>query len=143
VFGSVGFQISLLILLPFGEIIHLPLTFDNLSFQFLLECLVASTCLALDMWKVAVVTDVMCAYTVLCMCTDTELGSCAASKLPFAIDIPGSCGYHTQMVDGVMRVYASQSSVDNDTPLDYQFPDLMQFLVDQNLLFCLIADGPL
>ena len=74
---------------------------------------------------------------------DTDFGSCAPNKSPFAVDIPGSCGYHTRMVDGVMRVYTSQSSLDNDTPLNYQYPDLIQFLADQNLLFCLIADGPL
>ena len=74
---------------------------------------------------------------------ETDVGSSAPHKSPFAIDIPGSCGYYTRMIDGVMRVYASQSSLDNDTPLNYQYPDLMQFLIDQNLLFCLIADGPL
>lgn len=74
---------------------------------------------------------------------DTDAGSSAPNKLPFDVDIPGSCGYIAQMIDGVMRVYSGQSSLDNDTPLNYQYPDLMQFLADQNLLFCLIADGPL
>jgi len=75
--------------------------------------------------------------------TDTEVGSSVSNQAPFAVDIPGSCGYVTRMTDGVMQVYASQSSLDNDSPLSYHYPDLMQFLADQNLLFCLIADGPL
>ena len=74
---------------------------------------------------------------------DTDVASGAPYKLPFEVDIPGSCGYVTRMIDGVMRVYPSQSSVDNDAPVNYPYPDLMQFLADQNLLFCLIADGPL
>lgn len=89
----------------------------------------------------------------LCMChglllfiarmIDTDVDSGAPNKLPFAVDIPGSCGYVMRMIDGVMRVYASQASLDNDVPVNYTYPDLMQFLTDQNLLFCLIADGPL
>ena len=74
---------------------------------------------------------------------DTDVDSGAPNKLPFAVDIPGSCGYVMRMIDGVMRVYASQASLDNDVPVNYTYPDLMQFLADQNLLFCLIADGPL
>ena len=74
---------------------------------------------------------------------DMDVGSDALNRQPFAVDIPGSCGYVTRMTDGVMRVYATQSSLDNDSPLNYPYPDLMQFLADQNLLFCLIADGPL
>ena len=78
------------------------------------------------------------------MCAvDTDMGSTIPSRRPFEIDIPGSCGYVTRMIDGVMRVYSCQSSLDNDSPLNYQYPDLIQFLADQNLLFCLIADGPL
>jgi len=74
---------------------------------------------------------------------DTDVGSNASNQQPFATDIPSSCGYVTRMTDGVMRVYASQSLLDNDSPLNYPYPDLIQFLADQNLLFCLIADGPL
>jgi len=75
--------------------------------------------------------------------TDTDMGSDAPNKLPFQVDIPGSCGYIARMTDGVMRIYTSQMSLDNDVPVNYPCPDLMQFLADQNLLFCLIADGPL
>ena len=85
--------------------------------------------------------DVYVAF-VLCV-IDTDVGLNESNKSPFAIDIPDSCGYVMRMVSGIMRVYANKSSLDNDTPLNYPSPDLMQFLVDQNLLFCLIADGPL
>ena len=74
---------------------------------------------------------------------DTDVGSTTSNKSPFAVDIPGSCGYMTRMINGVMTVYADQSSLDKDAPLNYPRPDLAQFLTDQNLLFCLIADGPL
>ena len=96
--------------------------------------------------NLAVKTPVLCVLCniVVAVCfVDTDVGSSASNKLPFDIDIPGSCGYVMQMIDGVMRVYARQSSPDSDTPLNYPYPDLMQFLADQNLLFCLIADGPL
>ena len=74
---------------------------------------------------------------------DTDIGSEGLNRQPFAVDIPGSCGYVMCMTDGIMRVYANQSYLDNDSPLNYPYPDLIQFLADQNLLFCLIADGPL
>jgi len=74
---------------------------------------------------------------------DIDVDSNTLNPEPFAVDIPSSCGYVMRMTDGVMRVYSSQSSLDSDMPLNYPYPDLMQFLADQNLLFCLIADGPL
>jgi len=81
-------------------------------------------------------------WVVFCV-PDEDVDLNAFNREPFAVDIPDSCGYVTRMTDGVMKVYTSQSSLDNDTPLNYPYPDLIQFLADQNLLFCLIADGPL
>jgi len=91
---------------------------------------------------VLTVVLIYCLVIVVCA-ADLDVGSDTVNHHPFAVNIPGSCDYVTRMTAGVMSVYSSQSSLDKDIPLNFPYPDLMQFLVDQNLLFCLIADGPL
>ena len=59
---------------------------------------------------------------------------------PFYCDMyPSSAGYHLIVVDGVYQVCQAKGQ----QPLPWLGHDLGEFIFDQNLLFALIADGPL
>ncbi len=47
------------------------------------------------------------------------------------------------MVDGVCHVYKDRQALERDEPIEWPYPELSSFLADQNLMFALIADGPL
>lgn len=47
------------------------------------------------------------------------------------------------MVHGVMRVYRDKTTMEQNKPFDWQYPDLATFLNDQNIMYTLISDGPL
>ena len=48
-----------------------------------------------------------------------------------------------QMKNGVCYVYKDREALEREEPIEWPYPDLKTFLADQNLMFALIADGPL
>jgi len=58
-------------------------------------------------------------------------------------EMPDDLGYKLKMVDGVIHLYKSQDALERGEPVDLPYPDLPSFLADQNVMFSLIADGPL
>jgi len=69
-----------------------------------------------------------------------------ANPAPFDVPIPADSGHRLKMVAGVMHVYRDDDALarDEHESLDW-LPSIKkeEFLADQNLLFALIADGPL
>ncbi|KAG0712050.1 AMP deaminase 2 [Chionoecetes opilio] len=61
---------------------------------------------------------------------------------PWKIDFPENCGYRACMVDGVFQVYASEEAEQQDNPLPYNYPNLMEYIQNVHLLCALIANGP-
>eukprot|EP00058_Branchiostoma_floridae_P024635 XP_002610125.1 hypothetical protein BRAFLDRAFT_89827 [Branchiostoma floridae] len=57
--------------------------------------------------------------------------------------LPESLGYHVKMVDGVVHVYDSPDAMRADEPIELPYPDLASFIADMNMLYALIADGPI
>lgn len=62
---------------------------------------------------------------------------------PFDCPLPGSVNCECKMVHGVMRVYRDKTTMEQNKPFDWQYPDLATFLNDQNIMYTLISDGPL
>jgi AMP deaminase len=62
---------------------------------------------------------------------------------PFTCEIPDTLGYQLKFVNGIMHLYANQEDLEGDKPLDYPYPQHDSFFADQNIMFALIADGPL
>ena len=62
---------------------------------------------------------------------------------PFHCDLPEDLDCHLKIIDGIVHVYKEQESVDRNEPFEWPYPDLTTFLADQNIMFALIADGPL
>lgn len=46
------------------------------------------------------------------------------------------------MKNGVMHVYRDAVAMEADDPV-WEVPDRLEFLTDQNILFMILADGPL
>lgn len=47
------------------------------------------------------------------------------------------------MKQGVVHVYKDEEALVNDQALDWPYVDVQIFLSDQNLMYCLMSDGPL
>ena len=47
------------------------------------------------------------------------------------------------MKQGVVHVYKDEESLAKDEPIDWPYVDSRTFLDDQNLMYCLMSDGPL
>ena len=54
-----------------------------------------------------------------------------------------SVGCKLKMKQGVVHVYKDEETLQKDEPLDWPYVDVQTFLADQNLMYCLISDGPL
>ncbi|XP_045600064.1 AMP deaminase 2 isoform X1 [Procambarus clarkii] len=61
---------------------------------------------------------------------------------PWKIDVPEDCGYKFHMLDGVFQVYPNEEAEQQNEPLPYNYPDLLRYIQDMNLLCALIANGP-
>lgn len=62
---------------------------------------------------------------------------------PFRSDnFPENLGYHIQMKDGVVYVYADKAAAARGEPKDLPYPNLEVFIDDMNFLLALIAQGP-
>lgn len=62
---------------------------------------------------------------------------------PFRSDnLPENLGYHVQMKEGVVYVYADQAAAARGEPKDLPYPNLEVFIDDMNFLLALIAQGP-
>ncbi|XP_015284780.1 PREDICTED: AMP deaminase 1 [Gekko japonicus] len=62
---------------------------------------------------------------------------------PFQSDnLPENLGYHVQMKEGVVYVYADKAAAARGEPKDLPYPDLEVFIDDMNFLLALIAQGP-
>ncbi|XP_057231197.1 AMP deaminase 1 [Malurus melanocephalus] len=57
-------------------------------------------------------------------------------------DLPEDLGYHVQMKDGVVYVYADKAAAARNEPKDLPYPSLEHFVDDMNFLLVLIAQGP-
>ena len=62
---------------------------------------------------------------------------------PFQVDKMESVGCKLKMKQGVVHVYKDEETLQKDEPLDWPYVDVQTFLADQNLMYCLISDGPL
>ncbi|KAM8976570.1 AMP deaminase 1 isoform 2-T2 [Pelodytes ibericus] len=63
---------------------------------------------------------------------------------PFRTDnLPDNLGYHLQIQNGVIHIYANKEAADKKKPEDFDYPDLDEFVNDMNFLITLIAQGPL
>lgn len=51
-------------------------------------------------------------------------------------------GYHVQMKDGIVYVYADKAAAERNEPKDLPYPSLERFVDDMNFLLVLIAQGP-
>lgn len=58
---------------------------------------------------------------------------------PFKRELPPAANYQLKMVNGVMHVY----NPGDDQPVFGPIHGITEFIADQNMLFALIADGPL
>lgn len=77
-----------------------------------------------------------------CSVTDDDEEVTDTKKNPFDVEIPGDCGYVLRMKNGVMHVYRDAVAMEADDPV-WEVPDRLEFLTDQNILFMILADGPL
>ncbi|NXF24799.1 AMPD1 deaminase, partial [Rhodinocichla rosea] len=57
-------------------------------------------------------------------------------------NLPEDLGYHVQMKDGVVYVYADKAAAERNEPKDLSYPSLENFIDDMNFLLVLIAQGP-
>ncbi|NXM95471.1 AMPD1 deaminase, partial [Sylvia borin] len=57
-------------------------------------------------------------------------------------NLPEDLGYHVQMKDGVVYVYADKAAAERNEPKDLPYPSLEHFIDDMNFLLVLIAKGP-
>ncbi|NXQ35025.1 AMPD1 deaminase, partial [Alaudala cheleensis] len=57
-------------------------------------------------------------------------------------NLPEDLGYHVQMKDGVVYVYADKAAAERNEPKDLPYPNLQHFIDDMNFLLVLIAQGP-
>ena len=62
---------------------------------------------------------------------------------PFACPIEESLGCELRMEGGVMHIYKNEEMLEANKPIELPYPELATFLADQNIMFALIADGPL
>ena len=62
---------------------------------------------------------------------------------PFKPELPDSVGCKLKVKQGVVYVYKDQEHLDKEEPLDWPYLDVQSFLADQNVMYCLIMDGPL
>ncbi|XP_058497832.1 AMP deaminase 2 isoform X2 [Solea solea] len=56
--------------------------------------------------------------------------------------MPPDIGYGCKMVDGVMHVYTTRSTMEKRTELDLPYPDLHEYIADMNVMMALIINGP-
>ncbi|KAG7227115.1 hypothetical protein INR49_022463 [Caranx melampygus] len=56
--------------------------------------------------------------------------------------MPPDLGYGCKMVDGVMHVYTTRSTMEKSTELDLPYPDLQEYIADMNVMMALIINGP-
>ncbi|XP_041278704.1 AMP deaminase 1 isoform X2 [Onychostruthus taczanowskii] len=56
--------------------------------------------------------------------------------------LPEDLGYHVQMKDGIVYVYADKAAAERNEPKDLPYPSLEDFIDDMNFLLVLIAQGP-
>nr|XP_030148015.3 AMP deaminase 1 isoform X2 [Taeniopygia guttata] len=56
--------------------------------------------------------------------------------------LPENLGYHVQMKDGIVYVYADKAAAERNEPKDLPYPSLEHFIDDMNFLLVLIAQGP-
>ncbi|KAH0618956.1 hypothetical protein JD844_018532 [Phrynosoma platyrhinos] len=62
---------------------------------------------------------------------------------PFRSDnLPENLGYHLEMKDGVIYIYADKAAAARGEPKDLPYPNLEVFTDDMNFLLALIAQGP-
>ncbi|XP_074490745.1 AMP deaminase 2 isoform X2 [Sebastes fasciatus] len=57
-------------------------------------------------------------------------------------NLPADTGYGCKMIDGVVHVYATETSMDKSTELDLPYPDLTEYIGDMNVMMALIINGP-
>ncbi|XP_005059467.1 PREDICTED: AMP deaminase 1 isoform X3 [Ficedula albicollis] len=57
-------------------------------------------------------------------------------------NLPEDLGYHVQMKDGIVYVYADKVAAERNEPKDLPYPSLEHFIDDMNFLLVLIAKGP-
>ncbi|NXR92600.1 AMPD1 deaminase, partial [Hypocryptadius cinnamomeus] len=57
-------------------------------------------------------------------------------------DLPEDLGYHVQMKDGIVYVYADKAAAERNEPKNLPYPSLEHFIDDMNFLLVLIAQGP-
>lgn len=62
---------------------------------------------------------------------------------PFQMPLAESVGCYIKMKQGITHVYANKADFDADKPLELPYIDLKSFVVDQNLMYAFISDGPL
>ncbi|XP_059917404.1 AMP deaminase 3b isoform X1 [Gadus macrocephalus] len=62
---------------------------------------------------------------------------------PYSLeDLPEDLGYLLQMTDGIVRVYSSPETLEQQQPRDLPYPDLETFSVDMGQVLAMIVDGP-
>lgn len=82
----------------------------------------------------------------LCFCfwiSEHPINAPKTSGDPFKVDVPESVGCKLKMKQGVVHVYKDEEALVNDQALDWPYVDVQTFLSDQNLMYCLMSDGPL
>ena len=62
---------------------------------------------------------------------------------PFKVEFPENVGCKLKMKQGVIHVYKDEEALVKDEPIDWPYVDTRTFLDDQNLMYCLMSDGPL
>ena len=62
---------------------------------------------------------------------------------PFQCDMPGDAGFLVRPVQGVMHVYRDEEALLNEEPQEWPYPNLAEFLHDQNIMYALMTDGPM
>jgi hypothetical protein len=72
--------------------------------------------------------------------TDEVVSEPAPITDPFNRELPPAADYELKMVNGVMHVYHPGGG---DQLAFGPIHGIMEFIADQNMLFALIADGPL
>ena len=76
--------------------------------------------------------------------TETPIHPPSQSGDPFAVEIThDDLGCIMRMEEGVCHVYRDEGSLEKHEPVEWPYPDRNTFLVDQNIMVALVADGPL
>ena len=66
-----------------------------------------------------------------------------ADNDPWECEFLDDCGYEIKIVEGVYQIYKNEDQLLKNSPIDYPFPRLDEFVRDMHLMCALIADGPL